>query len=99
MLIRLQSNRTGSIKQTKAGFSWTVLFFGFLVPLFRGDFKWAAIMFTSLFIAGMVFFPIATFITIGWAFMYNKLFIQDLINKGYEPMDEGDAKVLNNYIA
>ena len=28
-------NQFGAMKQVKVGFSWTMLFFGFLVPLIR----------------------------------------------------------------
>lgn len=34
-------NSYGAMKQVKVGYSWTVLFFGFFVPLIRGDWKWS----------------------------------------------------------
>ena len=40
----LMENEFGSKKVVKIGFSWTVFFFGSLVPLFRGDLKWFFIM-------------------------------------------------------
>ncbi len=33
-------NDAGVMRKTPIGFSWTMLFFGPLVPLFRGDLKW-----------------------------------------------------------
>ena len=30
-------NASGQMRTVKVGFSWTVFFFGFLVPLYRGD--------------------------------------------------------------
>ena len=38
MKVRLR-NQYQNFKEAKAGFSWTVLFFGFFVPLLRGDVK------------------------------------------------------------
>lgn len=43
MILNLQSPNAG-VKQVKVGFSWTTFFFGFFVPLFRGDIKWFLIM-------------------------------------------------------
>lgn len=70
-------NEHGAIKKVKAGFSWTTFFFGVLVPLFRGDFKWFLVMIVAnLFTVGL-----ANFIFI---FKYNSWYISDLQDKGYK---------------
>ena len=47
--IKLKS-KNGSIKEAPVGFSWTVFFVSWLVPLFRGDWKWAIIIFIPIFL-------------------------------------------------
>ena len=67
-----------AVKTVKVGFSWTMLFFGVLVPLIRGDVKW---FFLSLVISGCT-------LGIGWLvfpFVYNKIYIKGLLEKGYKP--------------
>jgi len=86
MTINLK-NQTGAIKTAPTGFSWTMLFFGCFVPLFRGDFKW---FFMSL--AG-------AFVTLGIAwfvmpFIYNKRYISNLLESGYTPSDDISQKEL-----
>ena len=70
----------GISKEVKVGFSWTMFFFGPLVPLIRGDSKWFILSIViSLFTVG-----------IGWLFLpfiYNKHYITDLMEKGYRPAD------------
>ena len=44
MIVNLKNPNTNQFKQVKIGFSWTMFFFGFWVPLFRGDWKWLIIM-------------------------------------------------------
>lgn len=72
-----ENPNTGHIKEAPVGFSWTVFFFGFFPPLFRGDWKWGIIMFLLTLItfglSGLVFM-----------FIYNKLYIKDLIGSGFK---------------
>ncbi|MEI6470973.1 MAG: hypothetical protein WCO72_16085 [Betaproteobacteria bacterium] len=68
--------QTGLMKSGYYGFSWTFLFFGWFVPLFRGE----------LFIA-LLHFAI-TIVTLGlWqliiAFLYNKQYMTRMLEKGY----------------
>ena len=68
--------QTGLMKSGFYGFSWTFLFFGWFVPLFRGELMIALLHFTI------------TVITIGlwqiiFAFLYNKQYTSRLLEKGY----------------
>ena len=68
--------QTGLMKSGFYGFSWTFLFFGWFVPLFRGELLIALLHFTI------------TVITIGlwqiiFAFLYNKQYTSRLLEKGY----------------
>ena len=80
-------NQFGAIKTVKLGFSWTMLFFGFFVPLFRGDWKWAILSFLLPFVTACT----SLFIL---PFLYNKMYIKDLIVKGWTPADDTSANIL-----
>ena len=67
---------SGVAKTVKKGFSWTMLFFGIFVPLLRGDFKY----FILSLIASLVTFGFSWLI---FPFFYNKLYLNDLLEKGY----------------
>lgn len=94
----LLTHESGLKKEVKCGFSWTVFFFGFLVPLIRGDLKGAAIMFVlevglwastgegGIWIVGLIF-----------CFTYNKLYINELLKKGYKPENETEKTKLIGY--
>ena len=83
----------GNVKPAPVGFSWTVLFFGFLPPLFRSDWKWFLIM---LIIALMT----AGLSGLVFMFIYNKLYIKDLIGQGYqaESIATGDLDFVSGRI-
>lgn len=94
MIVNLKNPATNQFKQVKAGFSWTMFFFGFWVPLFRGDWKWLIIM-LLLDIIGLFTFGIVTGVAnIVMSFLYNKLYIQDLISSGYKPTDKASVNIL-----
>lgn len=82
-------HESGLIKECKVGFSWTVFFFGFFPPLFRGDWKWALI----LVIVDPLTFSMASLVL---SFIYNGIYIKDLLQNGYKPADEHSRNVLVN---
>lgn len=74
--------RGGLVAKGVVGFSWTTLFFGAFVPLFRGDWKWFLIM----LIAAICTMGISNLVL---CFIYNGIYTRDLLeNKNYEPADE-----------
>ena len=75
--IMFENPNIGTMKQAPVGFSWTVLFFGFFPALFRGDWKWAVIM----LILQLVTLGLSS---LAFMFLYNKLYINDLICSGYK---------------
>lgn len=87
MHINLKQSQSGMMKEVKIGFSWTTLLFGLFVPLVRGDLKWTIIMLILAFITfglSWLIFP----------FVYNKLYIKSLLEKGYAPADENAKEAL-----
>lgn len=92
---------SGLIKSAPIGFSWTVFFFGGFPPLFRGDLKWAVIMWVgggaavlfAVMTLGVLFFLPWVFWLV-FAFIYNKRYVTELLGNGFVPADEHSANVL-----
>ena len=80
--IILENPKTGKVKEAPVGFSWTVLFFGFIPPLLRGDWKWAIIILLLAFIT----MSLSSFV---FMFIYNKLYIKELIGAGFKVKSVG----------
>ena len=93
--------KNGIRKEVKVGFSWTVLFFNFFPPLFRRDLKWGAIMFFGGITLALATAGIGALIfRIIMSFTYNKIYIKELIAKGWNPAGKRDRLLLedNNII-
>ena len=88
MATTVNLERDGNLAKGFVGFSWTTLFFGFFVPLVRGDWKWFFIMIIactlSVGLANIVF-----------CFVYNKIYTRSLlVDKNFIPSDELSKKIL-----
>ena len=88
-MITLKHRESGLVKECVTGFSWTTLFFGLIVPLVRGDLKWAVILFALGSIIGIPTFGIGAIgVHTIFAFVYNKIYIRNLMERGFVPADE-----------
>ncbi|MCB9094712.1 MAG: hypothetical protein H6621_06550 [Halobacteriovoraceae bacterium] len=83
MSVSLKHPSNGLIKKCPEGFSWTTFFFNMLVPLFRGQWSPAAIIFLTGGFAGLYYM-----------FTLNKIYATELLEKGYRPADEVDYNKL-----
>lgn len=74
---------SGLLRAGYFGFSWTYLFFGWLVPIFRGELGVAALhlLFT------MVTFGLWQLVV---AFLYNRQYMTRMLEKGYQLSDTED---------
>lgn len=75
-MVYLENPRTGQMKEAPIGFSWTTLFFGPLPMLFRGAWKWFAI----ILILALITWGLSNLVFI---FLINKLYLKDLVADGF----------------
>ena len=86
-------NLNGVLKECPTGFSWTNLFFGIFVPMFRGDWKWCLIqLVVNLITCG--------FSALIFPFFYNKMFLKGKLEQGFYAADEQAKHYLigNGYV-
>lgn len=90
---------TGRVKEVKCGFSFTALFWGFLTPLFRGDFFVAFILFI-LDVSGIMFSfgTLAIVANTIFGYFYNRMYIKKLFRKGYDPISYHDDLIIDHYL-
>lgn len=88
-VVMMKNDRTGLVKKGFVGFSWTYLFFGFWVPLIRGELVVAALhLLFTMFTFGLWQLIVA--------FLYNKQYTSRLIEGGYR---FADTEALNRLAA
>jgi|TARA_B110000881_G_scaffold186192_1_gene174811 hypothetical protein len=75
--IPIKHNESGLLKTGVHGFSWTYLFFGFFVPLFRGETQTAFIHLILQVITGGIW-------QIYCCFVYNKNYMTRMLTSGWE---------------
>lgn len=97
MKISLKNSKTDEVKTTKVGFSWTTFFFGFFPAVFREDWRWAAIIFMLEMILYVLTLGYGFWIMgIIFAFFYNRIYINELLKKGFEPTDDSSMSALKH---
>ena len=78
--IVIKHEASGMMKTGVYGFSWTYLFFGWFVPIFRGELGVAALHFIFTFLT----FGLWQFI---FCFIYNKQYMTRMLTNGWELAD------------
>lgn len=81
----------------KVGFSWTMFFFGALVPLFKADWVGLLVMMLINVVVSYLTYGLGVgIVDLVIACFYNKNYIQRLLQKGWEPSTQNDADALHN---
>jgi hypothetical protein len=84
--VQMRHKRNGLYRDGFVGFSWTYLFFGFFVPLFRGHYTLAFFHFLIFLFLSPILIVIQPII----AFKFNKWYTRRLIEEGYYFDDEAE---------
>ena len=90
MAVAVNLKKGNLIKKGVLGFSWTTFFFGFFVPLFRGDVMWAIVM----LLAAICTMGLSNLV---FCFIYNKRYTENLLKDGFEPAGDSERIVLKGY--
>lgn len=110
MILKLICNETQEIKEAPQGYSWTFLFFGGFTPIYRKDYKRAITAFLIYGIAMLIvvmkkvmypkyyLYQFSVYIIYAlYAFVYNKRYTQELLDKGYVGYDKESIEYLEKY--
>ena len=90
--------RDGIAKRSYGGFSWTIFFCGAWVPLIRGRYLDALVMFMVTMIVAYFTHGAGGFIfNIILSFFYNKYATEQMLKEGYYPADEISAFLLKQH--
>ena len=85
--IRIKHEQSGMTKDGYYGFSWTYLFFGWFVPLFRGELGVGALhLLFTIFTFGIWQFIVC--------FLYNKQYMTRMLTNGWVLDGSDSDKVL-----
>jgi hypothetical protein len=79
------------VKKAPVGYSWTMLFWWFFVPLLRADWVW----FVAMLALGLLFWWVPAIVM---SFFYNKIYLKNLFNKGYKVHSQttlSDQQIMN----
>ena len=88
--LTLEDKKNHIIKEAPVGFSWTSLMFGAFVPLFRADWGWFFIM----LVANVITWGLAGIL---FGFIYNRIYIQNMLKKGFKVKSYvGDKKLIES---
>ena len=83
--VRLRNTTGGVVKVGRLGWSWTYLYFGFWVPLFRSEIGIAALHLLFTLVTFGLFQPV-------WSFLYNKQQMTRLLTSGWEVDDSEEVR-------
>lgn len=100
----LYNNAKKDRKEVKVGYSFTTLFFNFLVPLVRGDITGFLVMggyalLSIIFYKGLGDLPYGLFGIITFPLFYNRFYIWKLLNEEYEIVENNLTKNLKTHMA
>jgi len=83
--ILLKHKDSGIRKTARLGWSWTYYYFGFLVPIFRGEITIAVLhLVITIFTFGLF--------QIIWSFLYNKQHVTRLLTSGWVLSDSPEVE-------
>jgi hypothetical protein len=82
--VQMRHKLNGLYRDGFVGFSWTYLFFGFFVPLFRGHYVLALYHFLIFLFLSPILLIVQPII----AFLFNRWYTRRLIEEGYYFDDE-----------
>ncbi len=83
--VLLKHKDSGIRKTSRLGWSWTYYYFGFLVPIFRGEITIAVLhLVITIFTLGLF--------QIVWSFLYNKQHMTRLLTSGWILSDSPEVE-------
>jgi len=96
--VQLKNKNTEEIKRVKVGYSWTVLFWGFIPSLFRKDWIGALVIFVLNIVVSYLIGTYGLLVSDGIiGALYNKNYISRLLKDGYVPLSDQDKTVMSKY--